>query len=173
MPKALRNGDTGLVLLLPGAHAVTDHQHSGLHRHVKAVLPIALAALLLQQPDARDHHALVDGLEHVVDGERGHTGTVHGLHLHAGAVDGAHPHGDDDLLPANSEGALRMFDGQRMAVGDRLVCPLHPEEGRHPGALQHITLGHTLFQNCDDRRRIAHGHQDRGRGLAQGGGACG
>src|SRR5699024_10062343 len=42
-----------------------------------------LAALLVDQVDLAQFHALVDGLAHVVDGEQGHRYSGKGFHLHA------------------------------------------------------------------------------------------
>src|SRR4051794_19091598 len=49
---------------------------------------IALAAGLLQEGDPGDLHALLQPLDHVVDGQRGHRGGGQGLHLDAGARGG-------------------------------------------------------------------------------------
>ena len=43
-----------------------------------------LPTVLLQHPHVRDHHAAVDGLDHVVDGQQPHLDGREGLHLDAG-----------------------------------------------------------------------------------------
>src|SRR3954454_2969282 len=51
-----------------------------------AVPVTRLASRLVQQRDALDRHALLDALDHVVDGERGDARGGQRLHLDAGAV---------------------------------------------------------------------------------------
>src|SRR3954451_17130277 len=55
-----------------------------------------LPARLVQQRDALDHDALLDALDHVVDGERADRGGGERLHLDAGAVHGPGLGGEDE-----------------------------------------------------------------------------
>src|SRR6185503_14873565 len=69
--------------------SATDNNDAMLLLGLMILGPIVagLAALLLQQPDARDGHAFLDRLDHVVDGQAGDRHRGERLHLHPGLAD--------------------------------------------------------------------------------------
>src|SRR5262249_20081513 len=123
-------------------------------------LPVTrLPAGLLEQRDALDRHALLDGLYHVVDRERGDARCGQRLHLDAGLVHRTHACLDRENTAVVV--AVRHVDTgetKRMAERDQLVGTLGRQDAGGARDAQHITLGRVA--GTDDLKRLRRHTQD-------------
>src|SRR5215204_1648174 len=114
-----------------------------MHHHNAPYKPSRMGRFLglLQQPDLPDHHTLVDGLAHIIDGQRGHAKCSEGLHLDARAV--ARPDCGRYRYPIASDLELDVDGGEIQAVTQwyelwRLLGSHHTGD---PCRVQYISLG--------------------------------
>src|SRR5919112_825429 len=95
----------------------------------------------LEELDLLYRHTLIDGLAHIVDGQRGHAHSGKGLHLDAGTVARTGCRGDRHAIVPDLE--LDVYGGQVQAVAERYE--LWRLLGRHhtgdPGRVQRVALG--------------------------------
>ena len=101
-------------------------------------LEAGLAAGLRDEPDLADHHRLVDGLEHVVEGQRGGGDGGERLHLDAGLR--ARPHARASMSIAAAPAArcrrATWVSAQRMAERDQRRRPLGGHDAGEPRGLR-------------------------------------
>src|ERR671918_566467 len=134
-------------------------------RSANGAVVAAGAAALLDQPDFRDPGRSLERLGGVVEGQRGHRGGRHGLHLHAGSVGGPHRGGDHHTarVRLGVDGDLGAGHGDRMAEREELRSALQGQQAGDPGRLQRVTLRRPGEEPLDrgrlgDQDRLCHGH---------------
>lgn len=162
------DGLAGLVFLASGGDGIGADDDGGAQFTPGNVGIVGFTALFAQQADVADFHALVDGLEHIVDGEGGDGCAVHGFHLHAGAVDGFHLHADADALFGELAQHLAGFHGQRVAIGNDVAGIFNGQQGGGAGKFKDIPLGHGLLPDGLQGSRRSHGHLRPGHRHTQG-----
>src|SRR5690606_17524263 len=86
--------------------------------------------------------ALIGGLAHIVDGERGHAGRCHGFHFDAGGVVGAARRAHFYGMRVVVERKVDPRERQRQAVTQRnqFGAALGGQHRGHPGGVQHFAL---------------------------------
>src|SRR5215208_1124590 len=123
----------------------------------------------LEELDLLYYHALIHGLAHIVDGQRGHANSSEGLHLDARTVARTGCRGDRHTILAYLE--LDVNGGQAQPVTERYES--WRLLGRHhtgdPGSVQHVALGQSrLAQQLYRLGRHAHDSPGDGGALHHG-----
>ena len=101
----------------------------------------APAATLFEEAHGPDHHRPIDGLEHVVERQRGHAHCRQRFHLDPGAVGAAHRRRDADLGLADLEVDVDPRKRQLMAQRDQVAGVFGRQDACHPRGGERITLG--------------------------------
>jgi molybdenum cofactor synthesis domain-containing protein len=105
-------------------------------------LPVAgFAAALLDQANLADHHALVDRLGHVIDGQQRSGDGHHRFHLHSGLARQRSGGGGADAVIFESEVDIHRVDCERMAQRDQFPGALCRHDPGYPRRAEHIALG--------------------------------
>lgn len=100
------------------------------------------SAGFFQQADVFDHHAAVDSLAHIVNGEQADAGGGQRFHLHAGAADsfGRDVDGDAALWSIEREVHCNTCERNRVAQRNQLGCAFAALNRGDAGYTQHVTL---------------------------------
>ena len=114
---------------------------------------IGFAAGLFDEVDVGDRHALLDGLDHVVDGQRGDADRGQRLHLDARLVDGPHARLDGQLTAARrrSEADIDAGDAERVAERDQIGRALGRQDARRPRDAENVPLGRVALADGPQR----------------------